>query len=38
MHLGRVDASLLAFQHSGFEDRESFQNSHSRLEVAQAIC
>jgi hypothetical protein len=34
-YLRRVDVSLLAFQNCGFEDRESFQNGHSRLEVAQ---
>jgi len=35
---GRVDVSLVAIQHRGFEDGEGFQNGHSRLEVAQSIC
>jgi hypothetical protein len=34
----RIDVSLLALQHCGFEDDEGFQNGHARLEVAQSIC
>ena len=32
--LRRVDVSLFAFQCSGFEDREGFQDGHGSLEVA----